>query len=258
LNAQQVGLRYLRAGAGMALFLGLAMIWLLRRGPPRREGRMAKAGLAVLFWGFGLQVRRHGVPLAPEATLYAANHVSWTDIPVLAWLLDAGFIAKAEVAGWPLIGALAARHGTLFIDRERRGEVRAQAAAVEDRLAAASGLVLFPEGTTSDGSDQLPFRSSLFAQAAARGSRVQPITIRASRRDGRPFTPEQRRVYAWIDDDGLLPHALALAASGGACIDVWFETPITSSDRKALARASRAAIAARLTGHQAAALNLAT
>jgi 1-acyl-sn-glycerol-3-phosphate acyltransferase len=214
---------------------------------------MAGAAWAVLLRGFGIRVRRHGTPSAPAAALIAANHVSWIDVAVLGRLLDAGFVAKAEVGAWPVIGSLARRYGCLFIDRNRRGAVQDFTARMQAHPACA-GLILFPEGTTGDGSGLLPFRSSLFAAAHPRWPAVQPVTIAYRRRDGSPLSPAERRRVAWIDDDALLPHAFALAASGGVIAEVWFEAPIPATDRKAAAESCRSAIAARLGEDQAAAL----
>ncbi|MBW8753146.1 MAG: 1-acyl-sn-glycerol-3-phosphate acyltransferase [Sphingomonadales bacterium] len=248
-----IAARCARAGLALAVLLAAAMLWLCLPTGWALRRKAAAAGWAVLLRGFGIRLRCHGAPPEPSGALVAANHVSWTDIAVLGRLLDAGFIAKAEVAAWPVIGLLARRYGCLFIDRNRRGAVRDFTARMRAHPARA-GLILFPEGTTGDGNGLLPFRSSLFAAAGARWPAVQPVTITYRRRDGSPLSPAERRRVAWIDDDALLPHAFALAASGGVIAEVWFETPIPATDRKAAAESCRSAIAARLGQDQAAAL----
>jgi len=242
--------RALRAIAAMAvaLLLILCWLWLKPRGPVSR--RWTRAVWRTLRHGFALDVHVHGTAVTAPGMLYVANHISWTDIAILGELLDAGFVAKSEVATWPVIGAGAARYPCVFIEREQRGTVAHQAQAMATRLAAGARLVLFAEGTTGDGSSVLPLRSSLFAgvgQGAGEGSEpVQPITLVPRHRTGRPFTPQERRAFAWLDDDELLPHAAALALAGGARIDVHFEAPVSGADRKALATACHAAIRARL------------
>ncbi|MDE2411399.1 MAG: hypothetical protein KGM18_06430 [Sphingomonadales bacterium] len=114
-------------------------------------------------------------------------------------------------------------------------------------------MVLFAEGTTGDGRAVLPFRSSLFA-AGVGHKMVRPVALVWSRRDGRPFDPRERRRFAWIDDDRLLPHAIALALSGGARVDLHFEPALSGEDRKQLAAQCRAAIARRVAEAQAATL----
>ena len=227
-----------------ALLLGLCSVF--RHWTGVRQ-RLEKAVWTTLRAGFGMVVRVHGVPLAKPGTLYVANHVSWTDIVVLGGLLDAGFVAKQEVAGWPLIGPGARRYGCVFVARDRRGSVGSQSGAIAECLAAGSSLILFPEGTTGDGSRVLPFRSSLFAGVAGRGT-VQPVTLSCRRRDGGRFDAGERRRFAWLDDDALLPHAMQLAWSGGALIDVHFGQPLECLDRKVLAQSCHAAISAGLAG----------
>lgn len=233
----------------VALFLGLALPWLVMP-----ASWLARRGLAVVAWkvllrGFGIRLSVHGMPMPAAGTLYVANHISWTDIPVLGLVTRAAFVAKDDIRGWPVIGRLTAEYGCVFVERERRGKAAAQAAELASHLEAERGLVLFPEGTTGLGNGVLPFRSSLFALVPGVGegtARVQPITLRYAHADGRAFSPEEQRRIAWIGDDELLPHALNLAGMGRIRAEVWFEAPIEAGDRKALARACEAAVVARL------------
>lgn len=245
--------RTVRAVAGTLGFLVLAMLWLmLAAGVPWR-GRMAWLAWRVLLAGFGLRLHVAGRPEA--RALFVANHVSWSDIPVLALLTGGGFVAKSEVAAWPVIGPLARRLDCVFVDRDRRMAVAGQADAVHGGLSGGAGLVLFPEGTTSDGASMLPFRSSLFAVVGkAAGMQVQPVGIAYRAPDGSPLSAAGRRAVAWLGDDALLPHALALARRGGAVVDVWFGPPLTVSCRKQAAEACRRAILGWLAECQAAEL----
>jgi 1-acyl-sn-glycerol-3-phosphate acyltransferase len=252
-------LRALRALVGLGAGLLLILSWLALKPRGDRSRRWTRAVWRTLRRSFALDVRVHGTLWTAPGTLYVANHISWTDIAVLGELLDAGFVAKSEVATWPIIGPGAARYQCVFIEREQRHTVAHQARAMATRLATGARLVLFAEGTTGDGSTVLPFRSSLFAglgqgahQRAGEGrGPVQPITLVPRHRTGRPFTPEERRAFAWLDDDELLPHAAALALSGGARVDVYFEEPVSGTDRKALAGACHAAISGRLAAELA-------
>jgi 1-acyl-sn-glycerol-3-phosphate acyltransferase len=240
-------LRQARALAALLLMLAMACPWAcLPRGLSARR-KLGGMGWSVLLAGFGIPIRCQGAPSQAGGTLFVANHVSWIDIPVLALLLDAGFVAKAEIGRWPVIGPLARRFGCLFIDRGVRAGVRYQADALDNHLSGSRSIVLFPEGTTSDGKTVRPFRSSLLA-AAGQGSWpcVQPVTIRYRRRDGVALDDCRRRGVAWLDEDELLPHAFALAGKGGVLAEVIFEEPVFASDRKELARMCQRAIASRL------------
>ena len=240
---------YMRMAVGVTLFLVLALPWLAM---PAHWG--ARRGLAVMAWrlllrSFGIKVVVHGAPMPAAGTLYVANHISWTDIPVLGLVTRAAFVAKDDIRGWPVIGRLTTEYGCVFVERERRGRAAAQAAELASHLEAERGLVLFPEGTTGLGDGVLPFRSSLFALVPGIGegtARVQPITLRYTHGDGTAFSPQDQRRIAWIGDDELLPHALHLAGMGRIRAEVWFEEPIEAGDRKALARACEASIVARL------------
>lgn len=252
-------LRQARALGSLVLVLALAVPWLCIPAGSRSSRALVVLGWSILLWGFGIRIRCRGRPSAAGGTLFMANHVSWADIAVLARLLDAGFVAKAEIGRWPVIGPLARGYGCLFVDRGTRADVRHQAYALDNHLAALRSVILFPEGTTSDGTGVRPFRSSLLAAAGQSDwPCVQPVTIRYRRRGGRPLTPAQRRRVAWLDEDELLPHAFALAGHGGVLAEVIYEQPVTASDRKALASLCRERIAARLaepeTARQAATL----
>jgi 1-acyl-sn-glycerol-3-phosphate acyltransferase len=191
----------------------------------------------------GLRLRVRGVPATGEPVLFVANHVSYLDIVVLGSLVDAGFVAKAEVARWPLIGQIARIGRTVFV--ERRSSCSAgQRDRIAARLAAGDSLILFAEGTSSAGSRVLPFKSALFAAAepGPRGAavRVQPVTIAYARlRCGLPLDYALRPLYAWYGDMALAPHLWAVLGLPGAEIEVRFHTPVAASDfgsRKALAQ----------------------
>lgn len=245
-------LRCTRAILALVTLLALAGPWICAPAGSRLKRALPLTGWRVLLAGFGIRIRCHGAPDDPANALIVANHVSWTDIVIFGRLVDAGFVAKAEVAGWPVIGPLARRYGCLFIARDSRAAAHRMAAAMH-AYRAGSSLVLFAEGTTGEGDAVLPFHSSLFV-TGARWPRIQPVTLAYSRADGSPLSPQERRRVAWIGDDGLLPHAMALAASGGVTVDIWFEESFAAQNRKQAAEASRRLIAERLAQVQAATL----
>jgi 1-acyl-sn-glycerol-3-phosphate acyltransferase len=220
----------------------------------KRPGTAAAAALHRCFFdrvlrAFGITVEVRGTPSVEPGTLFVANHISWADIPVLGAVIDAYFVAKADIADWPLVGKGARRLGTLFIQRERRHGVSAQADAIRDRLAAGQSVILFPEGTTSDGTGLLPFRSSLFAAAGA-ARRIQPVALVYAAPDGGALPPERLAEIAWVGDEALLPNAATLATAPTRAISC-FLTPLDPElfpDRKVLANHVREAIGAAATG----------
>lgn len=194
-----------------------------------------------------LQVEIRGqLPAAPA--LWLANHVSWVDIAVLGALRPLSFLAKAEVADWPLAGWLARQAGTLFI-RRGAGDSLAIGKQLAEQLQQGGHLAIFPEGTSSDGSGVLRFHARLLAAAVDSGVAVQPVAIRY-RRDGQrdPLAP-------FIGDDELPTHLLRLFAAERATVEITLLAPIASQglSRSELARRSQAAIAAVVAGEEAAA-----
>ena len=175
-------------------------------------------------------------------TLYVVNHLSWLDIPALGATLGGAFVAKAEVAGWPAIGALARLQPTVFVDRSARSGARGQAAAIRRHLAAGTDVILFPEGTSSDGRSVLPFKPALLE--AARGLPevvIQPATIRYRRLGGVPVTRRTRPLLAWFGDMELLPHLWDLVGEGCVEAEIRLHPAIpadATADRKQLSDAS--------------------
>lgn len=197
----------------------------------------------------GLRLRVEGTPAAGARTLFAANHVSYLDIPVIGALIDAVFVAKHDVAGWPVFGPLARLARTIFI-RRSQCKAGAQCAEIGKRLAAGDNIVFFPEGTSSDGTRVLAFKSALFnvaAHDAAGDLTVQPVSIAYSRSaDGLPFLAGQESLYAWFGDMSMLPHLIKVFERNGAEVDVIFHEPIPAhayACRKELARVCQTAVA---------------
>ena len=192
-------------------------------------------------WLLGLKVRRIGASPAAAPTLYVANHASYLDILVLSTLLDASFVAKAEVAGWPLFGVLAKSVNTIFVERRasRSGGQRDQ---MRTRLEEGRSLILFPEGTSSDGNRVLPFNSTFFslAELSVNGTplSVQPISVAYTRYNHLPMSRRERPYLAWYGDMGLAGHLWDLLCRGPATVEVYFHAPLELGDgdsRKRLA-----------------------
>lgn len=209
--------------------MGVANIPLAARGLVQQTGQIAGlvgAFVRVPFWyalprpralarwievrffrrllrSLGIGVTHAGAHDLRPGTLYVCNHISWADIPVLASVLDAAFVARADAGNWPVLGRMMQRYGVILVDRTRRGTSATQVEAIRTRLTAGQSVIVFPEGTTSVGSDILPFRSSLLQAADAAGA-VQPVVLRYLTPDGDALSEAQQRAVAWIDDDTLL------------------------------------------------------
>ena len=216
-------------GFGLALPFGREAVWV------RRFLRLVGRRL-------GLRVSVVGTPL-PAPVLYVANHLSWFDILAVGGTVAPRFVSKGEVRGWPLVGWLARLGGTLFIERERRAQVGAQADALGTALLRGRPALLFAEGTTGDGKAVMPFRPALFAAVAGGATPLQPVAI-----DYGAATPQ----VAWIDEEPFFANAgRLLLLQGTLPVTLRFLPPIdpASLDRKALAAAAHAAIAGSL-GHR--------
>jgi len=200
----------------------------------------------------GFRIRVVGTPTAERPVLFAANHISYTDITILGSVIPGSFIAKAEVADWPFFGWLAKLQRSVFVDRRVRSTAT-QRDAISDRLAAGDALILFPEGTSGDGNRVLPFKSALFGAAQIEKSLppviVQPVSLAYTRLDGIPIGRLYRPFFAWYGAVDLAPHMWSMVGLGTVEVVVEFHPPTFLSDcgsRKALAGYCYARIAGGL------------
>jgi len=199
----------------------------------------------------GLDVAVMGRPATDGPVLFVSNHSSYLDIPVLGAVLPVSFVAKQEVGRWPVFGLLAKLQRTVFVNRDNRRDAGNQRDSMVGRLQAGDNLVLFPEGTSSDGNRVLPFKTALFAVAATRIGdsplRVQPVSVTATHLDGIPLGHTLRPLYAWYGDMDLAPHLWRMMQAGRIRVVVEFH-PVVSLDtipsRKALADHCWRAVAA--------------
>ena len=199
----------------------------------------------TILWALGIRVHRVGEMARERPLLIASNHVSWTDIMVLGSVADVHFIAKAEMASWPVIGYLARWQRTIFVERERKGRSGVQADEIGKRLSQGHAVVLFPEGTTHDGNRIEPFKSTLFGSAtlaiasgAAEHVYIQPVAIAYTRLHGMPMGRYHRRHASWIGDLSLVPHVKTLLQEGAIDVEVHFGEPVEfarGGNRKAVA-----------------------
>jgi 1-acyl-sn-glycerol-3-phosphate acyltransferase len=210
---------------------------------------------AVTRW-LDIRLNVIGEPVRDRPCLIACNHVSWLDITVLSAVTPLSFIAKKEVNSWPGFGTLARLQRTVFIDRERRQATGASRDEMQERLNAGETLVLFAEGTSSDGQHVLPFKSAYFAVAEIAGVVVQPVTLAYRGHWGIPMLRRRRPFFSWYGDMEMGPHLWRALALGPIEVDVLCHKPLTlaeTGDRKALARQAeetvRRGLVEALTGH---------
>ena len=214
----------------------------------------AKVTFARVYWAtfarlIGIEVRVIGKAAKRQGTrsvVYVSNHSSWVDIPILGGVLDGCFVAKNEVATWPVIATIARLGRTVFVSRARTTMAR-ERDTMRTVLRAGDNLILFPEGTSSDGSRVLPFRSSFFAIAEPEvgadittAPLIQPVSIVYDRLGGLPAGRASRPVFAWYGDMDIASHFWRLSQHTGLRATVLLHTPLDPAlfqDRKALSQA---------------------
>lgn len=204
-------------------------------------GKLYWRGVA---WLMGLRLRCIGQPAGGPSTLYVANHSSWLDVVVLGGMLEANFVAKREIGQWPVVNLIARLGRTVFVSRSR-SRTRGEAAEIRDRLAAGDSIVLFPEGTTSDGGRVMAFRSA-FLSVADQARQVQPVSIVYDRLGGLPACRRDRPLFAWYGDMDIFSHLWRLARRPSARATIVLHQPLDPAawpDRKALTAACAGVIA---------------
>lgn len=195
----------------------------------------------------GISVELVGSPVQGEQAAYVGNHLSHLDIPLLGSVLRGSFVAKQEMRQWPLFGTLASLQRSAFVSRAP-GDARVAADSVAAILTRGRNLIVFPEGTSSDGREVLPFKTSLFAvllPRMAHGLRIQPFTIELIAVDGRRVDRASRDTYAYHREMVLAPHLWAFLHARGARLRLHFHPPLPvmqGEDRKQLARRAHAAV----------------
>lgn len=190
----------------------------------------------IMLWLVGMRVEVTGEPVRGEPVFFISNHASYLDVIVLGSRIEACFIAKSEVAGWPFFGWLAQASRTVFLEREKRAQTHRQRDTLIARMASGDSLVLFPEGTSNDGNKIKRFKSALLS--AAEGDlpggkpppRVQPVSIAYKGVHGVPMGRPWRPKFAWYGDMELMPHLYELMQVGPCEVEVHFLAPVSAAD----------------------------
>ena len=185
---------------------------------------------------FGIRITVIGRPIRDRGVLMVGNHASYLDILIISAIAHVSFVGRSDVADWPLFGAMAKLQETVFVVRSRRSGAGESRDLIRERLREGDTLVLFPEGTTTDGNRVIAFKSSLMGAVETdmgtdqtgrrRAVPVQPFSIAYVRRHGMPLGREDRPYYAWYGDMELLPHLWEGLKAGPLDVVVEFYPPI--------------------------------
>ncbi|MET8829476.1 lysophospholipid acyltransferase family protein [Streptomyces sp. NPDC004610] len=224
----------LRLAAVVALMLAAVLALPLGRRIPADAIRW---WCRTLVRAAGVRTAVTGAAPATGGLLLVANHISWLDIPLLAAVRPARMLAKTEIRHWPVAGALAARGGTLFIDRDRLSALPGTVAGLADALRDGAAVGVFPEGSTWCGRAQGTFRRAAFQAALDAGAAVQPVRLHYRVTDGPATTAP-----AYIGEDSLVASLWRVVTTRGLIAEVEVRPlipPGTHPDRRALARAAQ-------------------
>jgi len=204
---------------------------------------------------FGIRVTVIGTPVQDKGVLMIGNHTSYFDILVLSSVAKVSFVAKSEVQTWPFFSTLARLQQTVFVERTRRSQTGEARDQIRDRVLQGDALILFPEGTSSDGNCVLPFKSALMGAAEATIGTdadgnpihvpVQPVSVAYVGLYGMPMGRESRPLFAWYGDMDLVPHLVEAVKTGPIDVVVEFHQPITVDQvggRKKLAAVTEAIV----------------
>ena len=227
------------------------LAWVLPSTDPALQRLWIGTWAKACLWILGVQTRYEGPLPKPaeaqngEAYFMVANHLSYIDILVLLARLDARFLAKSEIAGWPVLGLLARSTGTLFVDRSRKRDLTRVIGEVKAVLSRGTGVIVFPEGTSTDGSQVERFKPSLFEVPVETGV---PVRVAALHYEA-PVGPKPAwEAVCWWGDAPFGPHFISFLNQPRTIATVTFSPEILHADaeaqpsaRKALAAAAQAA-----------------
>jgi 1-acyl-sn-glycerol-3-phosphate acyltransferase len=203
------------AGLVVSLLGGIGVALALPLLTERGRARATQLWFRVLLRAAGVRLRVIGEPPATPGSLVVANHVSWLDIPAVLAVAPMRVVAKTDVRRWPIIGTMAFRAGTIFIDRRRLRRLPVTVADVTRTLHSGHSVLVFPEGSTWCGRTQGRFYPAAFQAAIDAGALVRPVALRYRLADGSPTTAP-----AFVGDDTLMASVLRVVATRGLTIEL--------------------------------------
>lgn len=182
-------------------------------------------------WIFSLRYQTQGALSSQRPTLFLCNHISYLDIFPLGAVIPGHFIAKSEVANWPILGSLAKVQNTLFFERKGR-KVRDQLSVMTDHFNRGGNLILFPEGTSTEGEHVEPFKSSLLQsmEKAEQPVSIQPVTIAYTHYKNKPMDRFIRDHYAWYGTMPFASHFFSALGLSRADVKIIFHKPVLLND----------------------------
>ena len=201
----------------------------------------------LLASGLGLRIKCGGEALASGPVLLVANHIGWLDIIAIASVHPVSFVARSDVARWPVVGFLARMQKTIFVDRTRRTDTARTAREMSERIAQGTNVLLFAEGTSDIGTHVLPFRTAPMGAAASAlaagydgAVAIQPLAVAYTHICGLPLSRNERRQVAWIGDMAISDNLATIVGSGPKDVVIALGAPLPAcGDRKQTARAAR-------------------
>lgn len=206
-----------------------------------------RAFFRLLAFGLGLRITVHGRPVSDAPVLLVANHISWLDIVAIGSAVSVRFVAKSDVAHYPLVGLLAKLSRTIFVERTRKTDAGRTAGEMGSALGAGDAVLLFPEGTSDIGTHVLPFKSALIGAAEKalgdKGVLVQPMAIAYTAISNLPLSRHERPKIAWVGDMGMGDNLAEILSSGPKSVSIAFCAPIPANGgRKAVAMSAERAV----------------
>ncbi len=231
---------------GLALPVTLAMInpitaRIMLRGE-RLDHRTIRAWSTLMVRLFGFRVRRYGTPL-PGAVLFVANHVSWIDITLMHSQRMMGFVAKAEIARWPVVGWVASRGSTIYHHRGSNDSLHGVMHQMVQRLEQGQAVGVFPEGRTTRGDAVGTFHARIFQPATLAGAPAQPVALKYG------TGGDAQTIVAFGAQENFLQNFLRLLGEPGRVAEVHFLEPVAAHEdgRRAMAETCRARIVAAMS-----------
>lgn len=231
----------------LLLSLGFYLTWLVvfplllpfRQAARRWRGFIFRTWAVTMLRLLGAKLTVRGTPPRPPFFL-VSNHLSYVDVIVLAAQLDCVFVAKSDIAHWPLFGLFSRSFNTIFIDRSNRQDIPRVNALIENVMHQGWGVVVFPEGTSTRGAEVWPFRTSLLEPPARAG---WPVSYASLSYRTRPHEAPAEEAVCWWGEMQFLPHLFGLLQLTGFDARLTFgETTIQETDRKLLATKLHAAV----------------
>lgn len=203
------------------------------RWSPLQKNKAVQAWALDLIAHAAIDLKVSGAPPRTTPTLVVANHISWLDVFVILAICPCRFVAKSEVRRWPLIGTLADATDTLFIERQSARDALRVVHLMTERLRQGETLLIFPEGTTSNGLQVLPFHGNLFQAAISSEVSVQAVALQYQNAD----TQQPSLAPSFIGDDTLFGSIWRTLSAPALRVTVSFAAPINALglDRRRLA-----------------------